>query len=55
MEKLSAITWEISDDKWTEHKFELESGVDKIVVQSLTIQYYNVIDSLRYFIKYAGF
>ena len=31
MEKLSAIPWEILDDKWTEHEFELEIRIDKIV------------------------
>ncbi len=39
IEKLSVILWEIPDDKWTEHKFELESGIDKIAAQSLTIQF----------------
>ncbi len=37
MEKLSTIPWGIPDNKWTEHKFELESCVDKIGRQSLTI------------------
>ena len=37
MEKLSDISREILDNKWTEHKFELESGVEKIARQNLTI------------------
>ena len=37
MEKLSAIPLGIPDDKWTKYKFELESGMDKVAGQSLTI------------------
>ncbi len=37
MEKLSAIPQGIPDNKQTEYKFVLESGIDKIAVQSLTI------------------
>ncbi len=55
MKKLSAIPWGIPDDKWTEHKFELESGVDNIAAQSLTIQSRNVIDCLRFFMGHLGF
>ena len=55
MEKLSAIQWGIPDDKWIEHKFELKNGVDKIARQSLTIQSQNVIDCLRFFMRYTGF
>ncbi len=55
MEKLSAIPWGIPDGKWTEHKFELESGVDKIAGRSLTIQSRNVIDCLRFFMGHPGF
>ncbi len=55
LEKLSAKSWGILDDKWTEHNLELKSGVDKIVVQSLTIQSRNVIDCLRFFMGHPGF
>ena len=55
IEKLSAISWGISDDKWNEHKFELENKVNKIVGQSLTIQSRNVIDCLRFFMGHTGF
>ena len=55
IEKLSDIPWGIPDDKWTEHKFELESGVEKIAGQNLTIQSRNVIDCLRFFIGHPGF
>ena len=44
MKKLFAILWEILDDKWTEHKLELENGVDKVEGQSLIIQSRNMID-----------
>lgn len=30
MQKLSAISWEISKDTWTEYKFQLENGVEKV-------------------------
>jgi Plavaka transposase len=55
MEKLSDIPWGIPDDKWTEHKFELESGLEKIAGQNLTIQSRNVIDCLRFFMGHPGF
>ena len=55
MEKLSAILWKIPDDKQTEHKLELESGVDNIAGQNLTIQSRNLIDCLRFFMGYPGF
>ena len=38
MEKLSAIPWGILNDKLTEHKFELESGINHIARQNLIIQ-----------------
>ena len=31
IKKLSVILWEILNNKWTEHKFEFESGIDKVV------------------------
>ena len=55
IEKLSAILWRIPDNKWTKHKFELKSGLDKVAGQSLTIQSENVIDCLRSFIGYKRF
>ena len=55
MEKLSNILWGISNDKWTEHKFELRSGIDKIARQNLTIQSQNIIDYLIFFMRYSGF
>ena len=55
MEELSAIPWGLPDDKWTKHKFELKSGVDKVAGQSLTIQSPNVIDCLRFFMRYTSF
>lgn len=55
MEKLSTIPWGIPNDKWTEHKFEPENGVDKVARQSLTIQSQNIIDCLRFFMEYTSF
>ncbi len=55
IEKLFAIPWGIPDNKWTEHKFELESSIDKIAGQRLTIQSRNVIDCLRFFIGHPRF
>ena len=37
IEKLSTIRWGIPNDKCTKHKFKLESKVDKVARQSLTI------------------
>ena len=55
IEKLSAILWGIPDDKWTDHKFDTGSRVDKVAEQSLTIQSRNVIDCLKFFIRHTGF
>lgn len=37
MEKLSEILWNISDDKWIEHRFDVESDVTDIAEQEITI------------------
>lgn len=55
MKKLPTILWGILDDKYTKYKFELESGIDKIVRQSLIILSQNVINYLKYFIGHLGF
>ena len=55
IEKLCAILWGILDDKWTKYKFKLESSVDNIAKQNLTIQSQNVIDYMRFFIGHLGF
>lgn len=55
IEKLSTIPWKIPDNKWTEHKFELESSIDKIAKQNLSIQSHNMIDYLRFFLGHPGF
>lgn len=54
MEKLSTISQEISDNKQTKHKFQLESGIDKIVSQNLSIQSRNMINCLGFFMGHLG-
>ena len=55
MKKLSAISWGIPDDKWSEHKFKHKIGLDKVKGKSLTIQSQNMIDCLRFFIGHICF
>ena len=37
IEKLSEISWGISENKWIEHKYNIENGVSGIVEQEIAI------------------
>ena len=52
---MSAIPWGIPDNRLTEYKFELESEINKMAEQDLTIQSQNVMDCLKFFIGYPAF
>lgn len=55
MAKLIAILQGIPDNKWRKYKFQLESGVENVVRQNLTIQSQNMINYLAFFMGHLGF
>ncbi len=55
MEKLSEIPWDIPDDEWIEHSFDVESGVSGIVGQEIAIQSRNVINCVEFLMGHPGF
>lgn len=46
MEKLSEITWGILENKWIEHKFNVESGISGIAGQKIIIQLQNMLSCI---------
>ena len=55
MEKLSKIPWGISEDKWIEHKYNVESGVSEIAGQEIAIQLRNVLSCIKFLMGHPGF
>ncbi len=55
MEKLSEIPWGIPDDKWIEHRFDVESGVSGIARQEIAIRLRNVINCVESLMGHPGF
>ncbi len=55
MEKLSNILWGISNDKWINHKFELQRDVGEMARQEISIYLWNVIGCLKFLIDYPSF
>ena len=55
MEKLSDISWGIPNDKWINHKFELQSDVGEIARWDILIYLQNVIGCLKFLIDHPGF
>lgn len=55
IEKLSEILWSIPEDKWIEHKFDIESGVSGIAGQEIPIQSQNIVSYIKFLIRHPGF
>ena len=55
MEKLSEIPWGIPEDKWIEHKYNVESGVSGIAGQEIAIQSQNVLSCIEFLMGHPGF
>ena len=55
MKKLSEISWSIPNNKWIEHKFELQSGVAGIAGQKIVIYSQNVMGCFEFLMKHPGF
>ena len=55
MEKLSEIPWGIPEDKWIEHKYNVESGVSGIAGQEIAIQSRNVLSCIKFLMGHPGF
>ena len=52
MEKLSEIPWGIPEDKWIEHKYNVESGVSGIAGQEIAIQLQNVLSCIEFLMEH---
>ncbi len=55
MEKLSDIPWCIPNDKWIDHKFEVQSGVGGMAGREISIHSRNVIRCLEFLMGYPGY
>ena len=55
MEKLLDIPWGIPNDKWIDHKFELQSGMGGIAEREILIHSQNEIRCLKLFMGHPGF
>ena len=55
MKKLFDILWGIPNDKWIDHKFELQSDVSGMAGWKISIHLGNVIGCLKFLIDYPGF
>ena len=55
MEKLLEISWGIPENKWIEHKFNVESGVFEIAGQKIAIQSQNVLSYIEFLMEHPGF
>ena len=55
MEKLSDILWGIPNDKWIDHKFELQNGIGEMAGQEILIHSQNVIGYFEFLIGHPGF
>lgn len=55
MEKLLEIPWAIPNDKWTEHKFELENGIAGMPKQEISIHSQNVVGYFEFLIRHLKF
>ena len=55
MEKLSKITWDIPEDKWIEHKYNVKSSISKILGQEIAIQSWNVLSCIEFLMGHPSF
>ena len=55
MKKLSEIPWGISEDKWIEYKYNVESSISEIAVQEIAIQSQNVLSCIEFLIEHLAF
>ena len=55
IEKLSEIPWDIPENKWIEHKYNVESGVSEITGQEIAIQSRNVLSYIKFLMGHPGF
>ena len=55
MEKLSEIPWGIPEDKWIEHKYNVESDISGIAGQEIAIQSQNVLSCIKFLMGHPGF
>ena len=55
MEKLSDILWDIPNNKWINHEFELQSDESEMVGQEILIHSQNIIGYLKFGMRHLGF
>ena len=55
IEKFSDIQWDIPNDKYINHKFQLQSGIGEIAEQNFLIHLNNVIGCFKFLISHPGF
>lgn len=55
MEKLLEILWDISNNKWINHKFDFQSDVRGLTTWEISIHLHNVIEYLKFLMGYQGF
>ena len=55
MEKLLDIPWVIANNKWIDHRFELQSGVEEMTEREILIHSQNVIRCLQFLMGYPSF
>lgn len=55
IKKLLKISWGIPKNKWIEHKFDIESGIFGIARQKIAIQLQNILNCIKFLIKYLDF
>ena len=55
MEKLSEIRWSILEDKWIEHKYNIESCISRIAGQEIVIQLRSMLSYIKFLMGHLGF
>ncbi len=55
IDKLLEIPWSIPNDKWIEHRFDVESSNSGITGQEIAIQLQNVINCVEFLMGQPGF
>ena len=55
MKKLSEIPWGIPENKWIEHKYNVESNISAIAGQKIPIQLQNVLSCIEFLMGHPGF
>ena len=55
IEKLSEILWDIPNNKWIEHKFELQSSMVEMAKREIAIYLQNFVGCLKFLMRHPSF